>query len=98
MDGVADELLKSAASQLRGSQRRQFLAQVCTGLCGGNPRRAEEPFGWGRQPIAKGLAERQAEAAEQKAPKSGNRGKRRSEDENPQLMIKLMQGGQCPPR
>lgn len=55
MEGVADELLKSAASQLQGVQRRQFLGEVCLGLCDGNVRQAETRFGWGRETIAKGL-------------------------------------------
>jgi hypothetical protein len=89
MDGVADELLKTAASQMRGTQRRQFLAQVCEELCDGSARRAEERFGWGRETIAKGMAERQADPSELKARKSGNRGRKRSEEQNPQLAIDI---------
>lgn len=89
MDGIADELLKSAASQMRGTQRRQFLAQVCQELCDGNARRAEERFGWGRETIAKGMAERQSDPAELKGRKSANRGKKRSEEQNPQLAIDI---------
>jgi len=89
MDGVADELLKSAASQMKGTQRRQFLAKVCQELCESNPRRAEERFGWGRETIAKGMAERQADPTELKGRKSANRGKKRSEEQNPQLAIDI---------
>jgi len=89
MEGIADELLKAAASQLRGTQRRQFLAQVCEELCEGHARRAEERFGWGRETIAKGIAERQTDPIELKARKSGNRGKKRSEEQNPQLAIDI---------
>jgi hypothetical protein len=37
MDGVADELLVSAASQMSGVQRRMFLAAVCLKLCDNCP-------------------------------------------------------------
>ena len=43
MDGVADELLISAASQMSGAGRRMFLAAVCLKLCEGNTREAEVP-------------------------------------------------------
>jgi len=89
MEGVADELLISAASQLRGSQRRMFLASVCLKLCEGNPRQAEYRFGWGRDTIAKGLAEQKMTPEELAARKSGNAGKKRSEDQNPQLAIDI---------
>lgn len=57
MDGVVEDLLKSAAAQLSGTRRRQFLAQVGLELCGGNARQAEKRFGWGRETIAEGLAQ-----------------------------------------
>jgi len=83
MEGVADELLISAASQLRGSQHRMFLVSICLKLCEGNPREAEYRFGWGRETISKGLSEQKATR------KSGNAGKKRSEDQNPQLAIDI---------
>ena len=63
MDGIvaelslSDELLVVAAKQLRGAARRVFLGQVCQKLCGGNTRKAEKRFGWGRETIAMGIAE-----------------------------------------
>ncbi len=57
MDGVADELLISAASQMSGAGRRMFLAAVCLKLCDGNTRQTEYRFGWGRETISKGLGE-----------------------------------------
>ncbi len=89
-DLLADELLKSAASKLKGSARRMFLSEVCDRLCGGNARHAEYRFGWGRETIEKGSAERAA--ARRSAPSpvvSGNRGKQRSEVANPQLAIDI---------
>lgn len=89
MDDVADALLKSAAAQLKGTQRRQFLAEVCLKLCDGSARRAEQRFGWGRETIAKGLTERSIDSADGEAFKSKNQGKPRSEDANPQLAIDI---------
>jgi hypothetical protein len=89
MEGVADELLISAASQMRGASRRMFLADVCLKLCDGNTRQAESRFGWGRDTVAKGMEERQLNPEELAARKSGNTGKKRSEDLNPQLAIDI---------
>lgn len=89
MEGVADELLKSAASQMSGAARRMFLATVCLKLCDGNARQAEYLFGWGRDTIAKGLEERELNPDELASRKSGNVGKKRSEDQNPQLTIDI---------
>lgn len=89
MDAVAEELLKSAASQLRGTRRRRFLAEVCDKLCDGSVRKAEARFGWGRETIAKGLNERNSGPIDERAKYSNNRGKQRSEDANPQLAIDI---------
>ena len=55
MEGVADDLLVSAARQLKGSQRRIFLADVCAG----SPRKTEERFALGRETLAKGCLEKE---------------------------------------
>lgn len=89
MDVVADGLLVVAASRMRGTVRRRFLAEVCEGLCDGNPRRAEERFGWGRETIAKGQAERESGPIDPKAKTSRNRGQKRSEDAHPQLAVDI---------
>jgi len=89
MDAAADGLLILAASQMRGTQRRRFLSEVCERLCDGNSRRAEERFGWGRETIAKGTAERAAGPIDVKAKYSKNLGKKRFEDANPQLAIDI---------
>lgn len=89
MDGVVDELLKSAAARLRGTVRRQFLAEVCEKLCDANCRAAEYRFGWGRETVAKGMQERTADPADPSIGKSRNRGQQRSEDRNPQLAIDI---------
>lgn len=91
MDVAADDLLKLAASQMRGTVRRRFLAEVCDQLCQGNCRAAEERFGWGRDTIAKGQAERDAGPIDPKAKTSRHRGKQRSEDADPQLALEIRQ-------
>ena len=89
MDGVADELLMSAASHMSGVQRRMFQAAVCSKLCEGNTRQAEYRFGWGRKTIAQGLEERKLNPEELARRKSGNAGRKRSEDQNPQLALDI---------
>lgn len=54
----ADRLLTTAARRLTGYQRRLFIAEVTETLCGGNARRSEERFGWGRATAEKGMRER----------------------------------------
>lgn len=89
MDGVVDDLLKLAASRMKGFQRRIFIADVCLKLCGGNPRQAEYRFGWGRETIGKGLEELKAEPDNRATRKSNNRGKKRSEERSPQLAMDI---------
>src|SRR5436309_5561398 len=50
--------LRLAASQMAGPKRRAFEAEMTLKYCGGNPLLAETLFGWGRQTVALGLAER----------------------------------------
>jgi hypothetical protein len=53
---IAD--LRLAASQMTGATRRAFQAEMMLKYCDGNARRAEDLFGWGRQHIEVGLAEK----------------------------------------
>ncbi len=87
MDDVTNELLASASKRLKGNQRRQFQAEVCTKLCGGSPRQAEQHFGWGRETVAKGLREQSGEI--EVVAHALRRGRQRSEDANPQLAIDI---------
>jgi hypothetical protein len=89
MEGVADNLLMSAAKQLRGRQRRVFLAQVCETLCCGSPRKTEERFGWGRETVAKGQLEQEQIEPIPSVGTSSRRGRQRSEEANPQLAIDI---------
>jgi len=50
--------LRLAASKMTGPHRRAFEAEMTVKYCGGNPLLAEAIFGWGRQTVALGLAER----------------------------------------
>jgi hypothetical protein len=50
--------LRLAASQMTGATRRAFQAEMALKYCDGNARRAEEVFGWGRQTVEVGLAEK----------------------------------------
>lgn len=86
---VSDEMLRVAAKRLRGTVRRRFLAEVCERLCDGNFRRAEERFGWGRETIAKGQAERESGPIDPKVKTNRYLGKKRSEDANPQLAVEI---------
>ena len=89
MDGVADELLVSAAKQLKGFERRKFLAMTCKQLCDGSPRKTEARFGWGRQTVAKGLRELKLNKPEPSTSESKPRGPLPSEQKNPQLGIDI---------
>jgi hypothetical protein len=53
---IAD--LRLAASHMTGATRRAFQAEMTLKYGDGNARRAEEVFGWGRQTVEVGLAEK----------------------------------------
>jgi hypothetical protein len=55
---IAD--LRLAASKLTGPERRSFEAEMTLKYCEGIPLKAEAVFGWGRQTVALGLAERRS--------------------------------------
>src|SRR5512138_1042916 len=78
-----DTLIRSGARRLTGFQRRLFLAEVATELCGGSARQAERRFGWGRDTVEKGLHEslKGVRCLENFAA----RGRQRSEQKDPQL-------------
>jgi Rhodopirellula transposase DDE domain len=77
------QLIRSAAQRLTGQQRRLFLAEVAGVLCGGNPRRCEREFGWGRQTVQLGLHEQ--DAGIRCLDNFHARGRHRTEDDRPQL-------------
>ena len=82
---IAD--LRLAALQMSGLKRRAFEAEMTLKYCGGAPT-GRNPFGWGRQTVALGLAERRtgficlgAQAAFS--------GRKRWEDQHPQAAAAL---------
>src|SRR5512142_308516 len=78
-----DALIRSGARRLTGYQRRLFLAEVATELCGGSARQAERRFGWGRDTVETGLHELRhgVRCLENFAA----RGRQRCEQKDPQL-------------
>jgi hypothetical protein len=78
-----DVLICSGARRLTGYQRRLFVAEVATELCGGSARQAERRFGWGRATVEKGLHE--SYLGMRCLENFAARGRPRSEEKNPQL-------------
>lgn len=52
------EDLRLAASKMHGVERRAFQAEMVLKYCEGNARLAETIFGWGRETVKTGLAEK----------------------------------------
>jgi hypothetical protein len=50
--------LRLAVSKLRGVERRSFQAEMTVKYCKGSARMAEGVFGWGRESVEVGLAEK----------------------------------------
>jgi len=78
-----ESLLQQGADRLKGYERRLFMAEVTLKLCGGNARKAERRFGWGRETIDKGLHELQQDV--RCLENFSARGRPRLEDKTPQL-------------
>src|SRR5919109_1188186 len=79
---IAD--LRLAASNMTGPTRRAFEAEMTLKYCGGNPLMAEAVFGWGRQTVALGLAERRTGIMCLGA-QSAFSGRKRWEEQHPQV-------------
>jgi hypothetical protein len=82
-----ESLIRSATRRLKGHQRRLFQAEVASRLCGGNPRTAEQRFGWGRDTVATGLHE--ASQGIRCLENFAARGARPSEVKDPQLAANI---------
>ena len=78
---IAD--LRLAASKMTGPERRAFEAEMALKYCEGNPLMAEAVFGWGRQTVALGLAERRSGIICLGA-QSAFSGRKRWEEQHPQ--------------
>lgn len=83
------EDLRLAASQLTGARRRAFQAEMALKYCEGKPRLAESLFGWGRQTVALGLAEKRSGLVCVGA-QSGFGGTRKWEERYPEAAATLM--------
>ncbi len=83
------EDLRLAASQLSGPTRRAFQAEMALKYCEGNARLAERVFGWGRQTVALGLAEKRTGLVCQGA-QSGFGGNQRWEERYPEAAAVLV--------
>jgi Rhodopirellula transposase DDE domain len=82
--------LRLAASNMTGPTRRAFEAEMTLKYCGGNPLLAEAVFGWGRQTVALGLAERRTGIMCLGA-QSAFSGRKRWEERHPQVAEALRQ-------
>lgn len=85
---IAD--LRLAAANMTGPTRRAFEAEMTLKYCGGNPLMAEAVFGWGRQTVALGLAERRTGIMCLGA-QSAFSGRKRWEERHPQVAEALRQ-------
>jgi hypothetical protein len=85
---IAD--LRLAASKLTGPERRSFEAEMTLKYCEGNPLMAEAVFGWGRETVALGLAERRSGIICLGA-QSAFSGRKRWEEQYPQAAQALRQ-------
>ena len=85
---IAD--LRLAASNMTGPTRRAFEAEMTLKYCGGHPLMAEAVFGWGRQTVALGLAERRTGIMCLGA-QSACSGRKRWEERQPQVAEALRQ-------
>jgi hypothetical protein len=85
---IAD--LRLAASKLSGSERRSVEAEMTLKYGAGNPLKAEAVFGWGRQTVALGLAEKRSGIICLGA-QSAFSGRKRWEEQHPQAAQALRQ-------
>ena len=78
---IAD--LRLAAAQMSGAKRRAFQAEMVEKYCAGNARQAERMFGWKREAVEVGLAERRTGIL-CLGGQAGFSGRKRWEDQHPQ--------------
>jgi hypothetical protein len=83
---IAD--LRLAVTQMTGAKRRAFQAEMTEQYCAGNARYAERLFGWGRETLEGGLAERRPDVTCLGA-QSAFSGRKRWEDHQPQAAAAL---------
>ena len=79
-----------AASQLTGTKRRAFQAEMTLKYCNGSARQAESRFGWSRETVTVGLAEKRTGIICQGA-QPGFGGNKRWEEKQPAAAAALKQ-------
>lgn len=84
------EDLCMAASQLTGVKRRAFQAEMTLKYCKGSARQAESRFGWSRETVSVGLAEKRTGIICEGA-QSGFGGNKRWEEKQPAAAAALLQ-------
>jgi hypothetical protein len=82
--------LRLAASQMSGPTRRAFEAEMAVKYGGGPPPLADPLFGWGRQTVALGLAEKRT-GCRCLGAQAGFSGRRRWAEQHPQTAQALRQ-------
>ena len=50
-------VIKNAANKSSGAKRREYIGEITIEFLGGNARKAESEFGWGRETVKTGMAE-----------------------------------------
>jgi len=81
------ETIRSAARKLTGFRRRQFQAEMAIKYCQGNPRRAEQVFGWGRDAVNTGLNE--LRTGIRCVDNFSTRGRHKTEERQPELVQEI---------
>jgi transposase len=81
------ETIRSAARKLTGFRRRQFQAETAIRYCEGNPRRAEQVFGWGRDAVNTGLNE--LRTGIRCVDDFSTRGRHKTEEQQPELVQEI---------
>ena len=84
------EDIRLAASKMHGEERRAFQAEMALKYCEGNIRLTETIFGWGRETVAVGLAEKRTGLICYGA-QSAFSGNKRWEDRHPDIAEALRQ-------
>jgi len=84
------EDLKSAAKKMQGAERQSFRAEITEKYFNGSARIAERVFGWGRNSVELGLAERRT-GIECVGAQSGYSGAKRWEEQHPKAATALRQ-------
>jgi Rhodopirellula transposase DDE domain len=81
------QTIKSASQKLTGFRRRQLQAEVAKQYCGGNPRRTEGVFGWGREAVQLGLQE--LRTGIRCVDDYSSRGRHKTEEKFPELIAEI---------